>query len=226
MVGYESWAKRWKSDPARVTLGKKLKGAISPPGPVRSQIIQARYKISNQITRLDYSVSRLHAYDKQLFEKVVNSIVEGDRTRAAMYANEIAEIRKMAKVIMTVRYALERVKIKLDTALIMGDTHANLAPAVVALKQVAGYLRNMMPDVFTELLSIDEELQVALMQSTSGLPDMLSTTYVSEEAQKILKEASIIAEQRIKENFPELPKLDVSAPTGTGIPGALAEEGK
>ena len=226
MSGYESWAKRWKNDPARVTIGRKLKNAISPPGPVRTQIVQAMYRINAQISRLDYSVSRLHAYDRQLFEKVVNSIVEGDRTRAAMYANEIAEIRKMAKIIMTVRYALERVKIRLDTALIMGDTHANLAPAIVALKQVAGYLKHMMPDVFTELIEIDETLQMSLVQSVSGFPEMLTTSHVSEEAQKILKEASLIAEQRIKEKFPEIPKLDISAPAGTGLPGAAVEEGK
>ncbi|MCE4624884.1 MAG: Snf7 family protein [Desulfurococcales archaeon] len=226
MVGYESWAKKWRSEPTRVTIGRKLKNAVSPPGPLRAQIIQAAYKISSQINRLEYSIAKLQSYDKQLFEKVVNAIIDGDKTRAAMYANEIVEIRKMAKVIMTVKYALERVKIRLDTALIVGDTHAHLAPAVVALKQVAGYLRGMMPDVFTELLEVDESLQTTLMATTAAAPELISATHVSEEAQKIIKEASLVAEQRLKEKFPELPKLDITAPEASGIPGATIEEGK
>jgi division protein CdvB (Snf7/Vps24/ESCRT-III family) len=76
-----------------------------------------------------------------LFEKTVNALVEGDKSKAAMYANEVAEVRKMARVIMTVRYALERVKLRLETAVIFGDVQANLAPAIVALRQVAGYIK-------------------------------------------------------------------------------------
>lgn len=225
MVGYESWAKRWKNDPSRVTIAKKIRDVVSPPGPMRAQIVNAIYKISSQIQKLEYNISKLQNHDKNLFEKTVNALIDGDRTRAAMYANEIAEIRKMAKIIMTVKYALERVKIRLETALVVGDTHASLAPAVVALKQVAGYLRNMMPDVFTELIEVDESLQMTLMQTTAAVPDMISASHVSEEAEKILKEASLVAEQKIKEKFPELPKLDAAVPS-TSLPGAVVEEGK
>ncbi len=225
MAGYEKWAAQWSSAPKRNTIGKKIKEFVSPPGPVRQQIIQAVYKIGNQINKLEYSLAKLQSYDKQLFEKTVNSIIEGDKTKAAMFAGEIAEIRKMARIIMTVRYALEKVKIRLETAVIVGDMHANLAPAVVALKQVAGYLRGMMPDVFTELMEVDEALQLSMMQTVHAVPEMLNANIVSEEASKILKEASIVAEQKLKHQFPELPGLDsVQAPTG--LPGATVEEGK
>jgi len=129
-----------------------------------------------------------------------------------MYANEVAEVRRMAKIIMTVKYALEKVKLRLDTTLIMGDVNADLAPAIVALKQVAGYLRGAMPDVFADLMDIDEELSAALTQYTSGAVPIFENEYATEEAQKILKEASIVAEQRMKQEFPELPSVEVGAP--------------
>jgi len=116
-VSLDTWAKRWNAPTRRETVGKKIKEFINPPASLKQQIINAVYRINTQIHRLDYSLGKLQIYDKQLFEKVVNALVEGDKTRATMYANEVAEIRKMAKIILTVKYALEKVKIKLDTAL-------------------------------------------------------------------------------------------------------------
>ncbi len=224
-MGIEKWAKSWQGKPKKETIGDKIKGFIAPPPPARQMVIHAIYKLNTQIHRLDYSLAKLQSHDKQLFEKTVNALIEGDKAKASMYANEIVEIRKMAKVIMTVRHALERVKIRLETYLVIGDMQASLAPAVVALRQVTGYLKGMMPDVFAELMEIDEALQATIMQTTLEAPGLLSSEYVSEEAQKILRDASIVAEQRLKQQFPELPSLEI--PTSTGTPNAASvEEGK
>lgn len=225
-MSLDAWAKRWNSPPKRDTVGKKIREFVSPPAPLKQQIINAVYKINSQIQKLEYSLGKLQIYDKQLFEKVVNALVEGDKTRATMYANEVAEIRKMAKIILTVKYALERVKIKLETALVVGDTHASLAPAIVALKQVAHYMKGMMPDVYTELIEIDHALQESMMQVTTNVPVTLDSTIVTDEAQKILRDASIVAEQRLRQQFPDLPTFEHTAPTSTQAPGATIEEGK
>jgi division protein CdvB (Snf7/Vps24/ESCRT-III family) len=66
----------------------------------------------------------------------------------------------------------------------------------------------MIPDVFAELVEIDENLQVAMLQATTQAPIPLESTYVTEEAQRILRDASIVAEQRLKEAFPELPTFE------------------
>ncbi|MCE4613073.1 MAG: Snf7 family protein [Desulfurococcales archaeon] len=225
-MGLTEWSKRWNTPPARETVAKKIKEFISPPAPIKQQIINAIYRLNAQIHKLDYSLGKLQAYDKQLFEKTVNSLVEGDKSKAVMYANEVAEIRKMAKVIMTVRHALERVRIKLETALVVGETHATLAPAIVALRQIAGYLKGMMPDVFTELVEIDEALQTSMTQVSMSVPVSLDSAIVTEEAQKILRDASIIAEQRLKQHFPELPTIEQFAPTSPQEGAAKVKEGK
>ncbi|MEM1938747.1 MAG: Snf7 family protein [Acidilobaceae archaeon] len=208
MSKVEDWARRWIGPEEEAGVGRRIREFISPPPPVKQQIINALYKIGAQVNKLDYSLARLQSYDKMLFEKTVNALVEGDKSKAVMYANEVAEVRKMAKTIMTVRYALERVKLRLETAVIFGDVQANLAPAIVALRQVTGYIKGMIPDVFAELVEVDENLQVAMMNATTQAPIALESTYVTEEAQKILRDASIVAEQKLKEAFPELPSLE------------------
>jgi len=224
-VGLSDWARRWDSPPKRETVGEKIKQLVSPPPPVKVQILNANYKIAAQISKLDFSLAKLTSYDKSLFEKVVDALVAGDKAKAAMYANEVAEVRKMAKTLLTIRYALERVKLRLETALVVGDTMRHLAPAVAALKQVTGYLKGMMPDVFTELVEVEESLSVAMMQLTASAPVQLDSEYVSEEARKILQEASVVAEQKLKQQFPELPSLQ--APTAIkDLEGTVEEGGK
>ncbi|MDP8002716.1 MAG: Snf7 family protein [Caldisphaera sp.] len=225
MSSLEDWNKRWYEQ-KKETIGQKIKTAVRPPPPLKGQIISATYKIATQINKLDYNLSKLEAYDKQLFEKTVNALVEGDKSKAGMYANEVAEVRKMAKVLMTVRFALERVKLRLDTTLIFGDVNADLAPAIVALKNVAGYLKGMMPDVFTELMGVDEELQMAMMQYSSGSVPMLENEFVTEEAQKILKDASLVAEQKMKQEFPEIPTAESIPSSVNNASSATAGAGK
>jgi len=224
LSGLNDWNKRWYEQ-KKDTIGQKIMNTIRPPPPLKNQITSAIYKIAMQISKLDYNLSKLEAYDKQLFEKTVNSIVEGDKSKAGMYANEVAEVRKMAKVLLTVRFALERVKLRLDTTLIFGDVNADLAPAIVALKNVAGYLKGMMPDVFTELIGVDEELQMAMMQYSSGNVPILENEYVTEEARKILKDASLVAEQRMKQEFPEIPSIE-GIPSSSTTSTTASEVGK
>lgn len=208
MSRLEQWAKTWTGPEETESVIKKVRDFINPPPPAKQQLVTALYRIGAQINKLDYSLARLQSYDKALFEKTVSALVEGDKTKATMYASEVAEVRKMARVIMTVRYALERVKIRLETAIMFGDVQANLAPALAALRQVMGYIKGMMPDVFTELVEVDETLQSVLLQATVTSPITLDNTFVTEEASRILKEASIVAEQRLKESFPELPSFE------------------
>ncbi|GAB6147989.1 Snf7 family protein [Stetteria hydrogenophila] len=223
-MGLTDWPKRWSGPSRRETVKDKVANIISPPAPIKQQIIQAIYRISAQVNKLDFNLQKLQSYDHQLFEKTVSALMQGDKTRAGMYANEVAEVRRMAKLLLTIKYALERVKLRLETALVVGETHAQLAPAVVALKQVTGYLKGMMPDVFTELVEVEEGLNMALMQMTTTVPINLNSEYVSEEAAKILKEASAVAEQRLKQQFPELPALH--APSSIEGQKASVEDGK
>lgn len=204
----EEWARKWIGNENEEGIGKKIREFISPPPPAKQQIVSALYKIGAQINKLDYSLSKLQSYDKMLFEKTVNSLVEGDKGKAVMYANEVAEVRKMAKIIMTVKYTLERVKLRLETAVIFGDVQANLAPAIAALKHVTVYIKGMMPDLLPELMEVEENLQVALMSVTAQAPIGIESSFVTEEAQRILKDASIVAEQKLKEVFPEMPSLE------------------
>jgi division protein CdvB (Snf7/Vps24/ESCRT-III family) len=78
-----------------------------------------------------------------------------------------------------------------------------------------------MPEMSLELQEIEEGLRDVVISAGEALGTPIGDIYASPEARKILEEAKIVAEQRMKEKFPELPvvtsvKEKTTAPaTGT-----------
>ncbi|MEM0049871.1 MAG: hypothetical protein QXW39_04985, partial [Candidatus Bathyarchaeia archaeon] len=130
--------------------------------------------------------------------------------RANVYANELAEIRKMANFMMNAELALERVALRLRTVTEVGNVAAVLAPVGRILQSVRTSIAGVFPSAERELGEITtllDEVMVEASQLTGISPDF---EVASDEAEKILSEAAVIAEQRMKEKFPELPALKAS----------------
>ena len=62
-----------------------------------------------QISKLDQANERFTQKDKALFAKLVDAYTKHDTAHANIYANELAEVRKMAKLTMNARLALDQV---------------------------------------------------------------------------------------------------------------------
>ncbi len=215
----KSWTGPKKT--VRGAIRDTFKELINPSPGLKYQISNAIYKLGTHISRMDYMLSKLKARDQQLFEKVVESYKQGDMAKAKMYASEVAEIRKVAKGVMTIRFALERAKTRLETVLIVGETYKDLAPALGAIKMIASHMANMMPDAYIDIMQTVEELHNALAASTTGFIDLPVDEAVNEEARKILAEAQLVAQQQLKDQFPALPSTELpGAPANTGEVGA------
>jgi len=208
MTSIDSFAKKWAPQADKEGVWKKLKNSIVPPPPVRHKISLALYKIRIQKSRLEYSLQRLQSRGAQLFEKVVEAQARKDQAMAAMYAGEVAEIRKVSKALMSAIFALERISLRLETIQDVGDLVTALGPVVGVIREVRSTLMGIMPEVAFELMEVDEMLQSTVVElgEFAGIPAM-ATPAVSEEAKKVLEEAAAIAEQRIKEEFPEIPAI-------------------
>ncbi len=184
---------------------EKVKRLINPPPPLRHRLAVALYKINSQISKLDYTIHRLQERDKQLFERVVEAKMAGDELRARMYANELAELRKIAKTVMASKIALEQVALRIETIKEFGDVLVNMAPLVGVISELRKELRGVMPEISLELGEVNELLQSIMIEAGSFTGGSELYTAASPEARKILEEASAVAEQRLKEQFPELP---------------------
>lgn len=196
------FAKRWeKSDASRI------KSMIKPSAPLKSKIEMAIRRIEAQVQYLQSASSRFTDRDKYLFAKVVDAYQKNQHPRANVFANELAELRKMASFMMNSELALERVVLRLRTVSQLGNVVVNLAPATRVLDSVRSGIAGVLPNAERELESVGmmlNDIMVEAGQTTGIAPDF---EVAGEDARKILNEAATVAEQRMKEKFPELPLL-------------------
>ena len=215
----ERFSKKWESRREEQPLTNRVKDAVRPPGPLKPRLDFAVRRIELQVQKLDQATERFSQRDKTIFARIVDAYTKHDTARANVFANELAEIRKMERLIINARLALEQIVLRLRTVSELGDVVSTLGPAVSVLRSVKTGLVSVFPEAESELGEIGNMLSGIMIEAGQGSSGMtLSFDSVNEDAAKILTEASTVAEQRIKEKFPDLP------PGIPGLPTAPASE--
>jgi len=202
----EKFVKKWgEREEYQPPFGTRIKETVRPPGPLKPRLDLAVRRIELQIQKLDQAAERFSERDKSMFAKIVEAYSKHDLAHANIYANELAEIRKMGKTAINARLALEQVVLRLKTVTELGGMVATLAPVVGVLRNVRTAITGVLPDAGRELEQIGTMLSGIIMDAGQITGLTLSFGAANEDAQKILTEAAVIAEQRVKEKFPELP---------------------
>jgi len=178
---------------------------LRTPTPLKSQIEQANRQIRILISQLDNTVTRIKQRDSTIFGSVVTALARHDTQHAAVYANELTEVRKMGKMVTQAQLALEQISLRLGTITDLGEIATTLAPAVSVIRSMKDGLRTALPEADREIGEISGLLSSVLVDAgtTAGLS--LNFDAANEDAQKVLEEAAAVAEQRMKESFPEIP---------------------
>ena len=201
----EKFAKKWETRREEQPFTDRLKEAVRPPGPLKPRLDFAVRRIELQVQKLDQATERFGQRDKTIFARIVDAYTKHDTARANVFANELAEIRKMERLIINARLALEQIVLRLRTVSELGDVVSTLGPAVGVLRSVRAGLVSVFPEAETELGEIGNLLSGIMIEAGQSSGMTLNFDSVNEDAQKILTEASTVAEQKIKEKFPELP---------------------
>jgi division protein CdvB (Snf7/Vps24/ESCRT-III family) len=170
--------------------------------PFRERIANTLYKLSIQRDRLEQMAAKLQQRDQEMFQRCIGAQISKDFARATMYANECAEIRKMAKVVLSSQLALERVMLRLQTVEEFGDIYLQIAPIMEVVKETRGRISGVIPEVARELDEINKMLYDMTLEVGEAHSREIALGPSSEEAKKVLEESSAIAEQKIEERFP------------------------
>ncbi len=147
-----------------------------------------------------------------MFQRCIGAQLSKDTAHPALYANECAEIRKMAHLTLSSELALERVILRLQTIEEFGDVMAQIAPVIGVVRETRGRIAGVIPEVATELGEVNNMLSDMSLETGEVQEQGLDLTASSSEARKVLEESSAIASQQMKERFPELPLPDVRSP--------------
>jgi len=201
----ERFSKKWEENREGQPITERIRDAVHPPGPLKPRLDFAVRRIELQVQKLDQANERFSQRDKSIFARIVDAYTKHDMARANVFANELAEIRKMEKMIMHARLALEQIVLRLRTVSELGDVVSTLGPAVSVLSAVKSGMANIFPEAERELGQIGNMLSGIIVEAGQSSGLSLNFDTANEDAQKILTEAATVAEQKIKEKFPELP---------------------
>ena len=204
-----SFDKTWARQETQGVTGK-LREAVKPQGALKPRIQGAVNKLQVQISKMDSMLTKLRERDAQLFKRIVSAMQRHDTSASRVLSNELAEIRKVTKMLSNARMSLEQVQLRLTTIHDLGDAMVAIGPAMSTMKGLKSSLGRFMPEADSELNSMTQTLNGLMMESLAGDSFNMESDTSNEETEKILQEASAVAEQQIGDKFP-------SVPTPTGL---------
>jgi division protein CdvB (Snf7/Vps24/ESCRT-III family) len=187
-------------------LGERLRGRFNNPGPLKPRLDALQHQIKIVMAKLDGSMSKIRDRDAQLFAKTVGAVQKHETQRASMFANELAEVRKVGKMVTQSRLALEQILLRLNTITEMGDIVTTLAPATSIVRNIKQDIVGVMPDAEGEMGEVSSLLSGILVDAGSIGGYTMNFETANEEAERALSEAAAVAESRMKEKFPDIPE--------------------
>ena len=197
-----SWIRQRK--PA---TSEKIKEKVRTPQPLKPRVEFAKNRIQAQSQKLDTVLHNLRDKENSLFNQVVSNLQKHDIEKSKMLSNELAQTKRTGKMISQIKMAVEQVNLRLESTLSMGDAVESITPAIGALTKVKSGLSGAMPDVDSELGEINGVFNEVLSNAGSirGTgPESFEFSARGEDIDRILSEASAVAEQRAHENLPDV----------------------
>lgn len=200
----DGFVDKWKEKPQQPSFLSKIKDASKPSVGLKKQISTVLQRIEVQKNKLNNAQSRFEKRDATLFTRTVKALAERDTMRANVLAGELAEIRKVEKMLMHASLALESVSLRLNTVSELGDVVTVLGPAAGVLNNIRAGMSEIFPEAGHELENIGTLLTdiVSTTHQDTGMPVNVGTA--SLEAEKILEEAETAAENKLKAQLPEI----------------------
>ncbi len=203
----KKWIKSQGEGIGNKLFENKILDNIKPPTPLKPKIEDAQKKLELQISRLNNIGTKLNDKDQVIFKRIVFAMQNHDSQYAKVLSNELSQVRKMSKMIMSAKLAMEQIQLRLNTITELGDVVVTLNPAMSVIKGLKGGLSQMMPEAGQSFEQISNSLNSILMES-GQMPTTEINSFsgnLSDESMRILEEASAIVEENMKDKFPDLP---------------------
>ena len=210
MTSFEkSWAQREVK-----SMTERIRDTVKPQGALKPRIQTAVNKLQGQTSKMDVMLTKLHERDHQLFDRIVTATQNHDTSTSKVLSSELAEVRKVSRVLGSARNSLEQVQLRLTTIHDLGDAMIAIGPAMSTMKELKPTMSKFMPEADSELNSMTETLNGLMVDSLPGDSfEMQSDNAMNEETNSILQEAEAVASQQTDEKFPSIPTIP-TVPTG------------
>ncbi len=201
MSGFQ---KKW-SKPPTPGITERINDVIKTKGPLKPRIQMAIQRLQKQIAKLDNMLSKLKERDEKIFQRIVIATQQHETQTTKVLSNELVEIRKVTKILGNARMALEQIELRISTAHDLGDTVVTIMPTIGLIKNMKSSLVKFIPGADQEINKMAEMLGGLMTETFSGDATFGIDETTNSESEKILQEATAVAESSVDDKFPNTP---------------------
>ncbi len=205
---------KW-SKPQSPGLSQRINDAIKPKGSLKPRVEMAVKRLQAQVSKLDNMLTKLKQRDEQIFQRIVTATQQHDAHTGKVLSNELAEIRKVSRILGNARMALEQIELRLTTFHDLGDTVVTIMPTIGLMKSLKSSLVKFMPEADQEVNRMTEMLGGLMTDTFSSDATFGIEATTNAESDKILQEAAAVAETAVNEKFPSMPVEQASPSSST-----------
>lgn len=200
-----SFTSNWVKD-RKLNTSERIRESVRAQKPLKPRIDSTKNTIQLQNQKLETTLEKLKGKEKSLFNQIVANVQKHDMPQGKMLSNELAQVKKTTKMVSQFKVALEQVQFRLESTSDIGDVMSAVGPAMGALARVKSGMSDIMPDIRTELGEVNGVFGDIVMNAGKiGDTSFVLNSNEGEETENILAEASAVAEQRMNDNFPDIP---------------------
>lgn len=193
------------------------------PPPVKELATKLICTLRVQQNKLEQASTRLRERDGILFESCMGALRKSNKEKAAICANEIAEVRKLIKFLYNVELAIERVVLRLETIKELSEIVVDLKPALKLLQNVSQELFQVLPDVSSELDNVNSTIRETLYATKLTADEsLIPVGQKTAGGEEILKEVSTFIEEKLVQTLPEPPTTSTKSPEKSAVKELVA----
>jgi len=165
---------------------------------VRPKITSTIKEIEMHRRELENLRAKLEQRRKSLFDTTVKAMQSKDESKASVYANEWAELRKVGKVVYASELALTQVVLRLESIVEVGDVMTHMSKAFRVLRKVNKTVQGMVPSLDQASDEINNALTETMAEMGHVSPS-ISLNIQTESGEELVEQARKLAEERAEE---------------------------
>jgi division protein CdvB (Snf7/Vps24/ESCRT-III family) len=165
---------------------------------VKPKIASTIKEIELHRRELENLRGKLDQRRKSLFDTTVRAMMAKDKSKAAVYANEWAELRKVGKVVYASELALTQVVLRLESIVDVGDVMSHMTMAFKVLRKVNKTVQGLVPS----LDQASDEISTALTETMAEMGNVspsINLNIQTESGEELVEQARRLAEERADE---------------------------
>ena len=159
---------------------------------IKPKIASTIKEIEGHRRELENLRAKLEQRRKSLFDTTVKAMQSKDESKASVYANEWAELRKVGKVVYASELALTQVVLRLESIIEVGDVMTHMSAAFRVLRKVNKTVQGMVPSLDQASDEINNALTETMAEMGHVSPS-ISLNINTESGEELVEQARKLA---------------------------------